>query len=73
MAWFPTSSATKYVQKALKVQFVDHTNIVNDTKKCKGKISIKMWVAEKQRHSLIAQPALSTDAKFAQISEIQTS
>lgn len=68
MASFPSSSPTKYVQKALRVQFVDHTDVVNDTKGCEGKINIKIWVGEKKKQSSIAQSALNTDAKFAQIS-----
>lgn len=73
MAWFPTSSSTKYKQKALEVQFVDHTNIANDAKRCKGKISIKILVGVKKKQLCIAQSALSADAKFAQASEIQIS
>lgn len=68
MARFPTSSPTKYLQKALKAQFVDHTDIVNDTEGCKGKISIKICVGQKKKQSSTAQSALNTGAKFAQIS-----
>lgn len=70
MALFPTSSPTKYVQKALKVQFIAHTDIVDDTK---GKTSTKIWVGEKKNRSPITQSALNSDDKFAEVPEIQTS
>jgi len=72
MAWFPSSSPTKYIQKVLKFQFVHHTDVANDTKGYKGKISVIIWVGEKKKQSFIARSTVNTDAKFAQFSEIQT-